>query len=79
LIHGIHAGSSWKVALRILHPNSGQIMGEGRSRVLSFCRLVRFSGLSKRIRHQDQRRSQGSEGTRKLRFRNFSPQTAFGA
>src|ERR1700704_3174064 len=61
LIHGIHAGRSRHIALRILHPNSRQIMGEGWGRISSLPRIGRLAGLSNRNRQKGQSCTQGCD------------------
>src|ERR1700730_7707013 len=76
LIHSVHAGSSRHIALRILHPNSGQIVGERLGRALSFCRFGYFASLSERERRPGQRRPQDCYVNREAHLKNHSPQIA---
>src|SRR6266404_3285761 len=73
LIHGIHAGRSWHIPLRILHPNSRQIMGEGWGRISSLPHIGRFTGLSNRDRRKGQSYTQDCEQSSEPCAKNIPP------
>src|SRR6266478_6656323 len=73
LIHGIHAGRSWHIPLRILHPNSRQIMGEGWGRVSSLLCIGRLTGLRIRDRQKGQSCTQDREQSSEPCAKNIPP------
>jgi len=73
LIHGIHAGRSRHIALRILHPNSRQIMGEGWGRILSLLCIGRLTGLRIRDRQKGQSCTQDREQSSEPCAKNLPP------